>query len=214
MKIFIDVTEPGLIFHTLCTRAKESDIEVRRTILHKRPGQGGSLRKDHPFYGLGADFVIAGDDGVELAGIERKTLEDLARSVSLDGKASGEPRLFRQLKDLLHHPTPILIIEGRPSFLYRRLEPAILGLQFWCAREGLAIIFSTSALATATGVYLIARKLADEFEGYAVPARPTDAPPVHDDSSTKAQTENTGPPPPMEDMGPIGGLGTGSAPER
>lgn len=172
MRIHVDVTEPGALIQTITQLAR--GIEVRRSILHKREGQGASMRENHPLYGLGADYVITDDADVPLAAIERKTLEDLARSLSLP-PAGGSPRVFRQIKDLTAHPMPILLLEGQPSLLYRRLEPAILGFQFWCAREGVAIIYASTPAAAARAITQIARKIGGEA-GIETAPPPADAP--------------------------------------
>lgn len=49
MRIFVDTTEPGIIFQDLSRRAAGSGITVDRTILHKREGLGGSAREAQPF---------------------------------------------------------------------------------------------------------------------------------------------------------------------
>lgn len=164
MQVYVDITEPGAVFHTIHRRGQEEGIDVERTVLHKREGKGGSMRADHPFYGMGADFVVADDKDLPLVGIERKTMEGLARSISLDEEEDGAPKIFRQLGDLMVHPTRLLMLEGRPSSLYRRVEPAILGLQFWCARQGVAIVTTTSPTASGNAVFLIARRLKEELE--------------------------------------------------
>ncbi len=179
----MDVTEPGAIYQPLAQRAGAGGMAVRRTVLHKRDGLGGSAREHHPFYGLGADYVIADDRDVPACAIERKTLEDLARSASIQNPLEP-PRIFRQLQDLTCHPLPLLLLEGSPSFHYRRVEPAILGIQFWCARRGIAIISSTTPIASASAIFLIARKLASEiepgtaerlFDNRSAPLEPVDA---------------------------------------
>jgi hypothetical protein len=164
VKIYIDSTEPGVLFQDLTRRASVAGISVERTILHKREGLGGSARERHPFYGLGADFVIADSYGIALAAIERKTLEDFAKSAGIkDNRAPEGAKLFRQLRELCAHPMPVLVLEGSASALYRHAEPAMLGLQIWCAREGISILYSTGPLATAHAVVLLARHLGREM---------------------------------------------------
>lgn len=163
MRIYVDTTEPGIIVQDLTRRSTPHGIRVERSILHKREGLGGSAREDHPFYGLGADYVICDTTGVPLAAVERKTLEDLAKSAALkDPRAAEGTKIFRQLRDLLAHPFPVLLLEGQPSLLYRRCEPALVGLQAWCAREGIAILYSTGPLASAHAVALLARRILRE----------------------------------------------------
>lgn len=171
MFIHCDVTEPGLIPQALAVRTAGSGIEVRRSILHKRAGSGALLRSRHPHYGLGADYIISDADGVRLAAIERKTMDDLARGVTLDAERGN--RLFRQLRDLRSHPCPILLIEGPPTPLYRRVEPALLGRQFWCAREGIALMHATDIDATVGALTFIARRLQREAQGQAKPSQGT-----------------------------------------
>lgn len=164
MRIHIDTTEPGLVFHALEHRARQEGIALVRSMLHKRSGLGGSALERHPFYGRGADFIIADNGDIALAAIERKTLDDLAKSVVLrDDRAPEGRKLFRQLRDLKAHPMPVLVVEGSPSPFYVRCEPALLGLQVWCAREGIAIAYTTGALSTAHLVIVLARRLAAEM---------------------------------------------------
>lgn len=170
VRIFVDVTEPGPLFQSLRARAEPAGIPVQRTVLHKRPGQGAALRGHHPFYGMGADFLVVDDGLTPVAAIERKTLEDLTRSATVGKEQSRQ--LFRKVKDLLHHPMPILLLEGTPSPLYRRAEPMILGFQFWCAREGVSLIHALTPNASAHTVFLVARKLREELEA---PPRQTPA---------------------------------------
>lgn len=162
MRIHVDVTEPGTLSHEIARMAEGTAISVTRTILHKRTGLGATARETHPLYGTGADYVICDPSDQPIVGIERKTLEDLAKSTSLDLEG-GKPKIFRQLKDLARHPMPILMLEGLPGVLYRRLEPAAIGIQFWCARQGISVITTTSPLASARAVFLIARKLGSEL---------------------------------------------------
>lgn len=163
MFIHCDITEPGLIPQALRVMAADSGIDVHRSILHKRAGSGKALRTKHPFYGLGADYLIATSDGSRVAAIERKTMDDLARDVTL-GPREMQGRVFRQLRDLRNHPCPILLIEGTPTPLYLRVEPALLGLQFWCAREGIACMHTSSPHATARALLYITRRLQRELE--------------------------------------------------
>ncbi|MEA3200346.1 MAG: hypothetical protein QOE90_1774 [Thermoplasmata archaeon] len=165
MRIFVDITEPGQLYHILSYRCRPEKIAVQRSILHKRPGLGGRGREKHPFYGAGADYLIADDDGTPACAIERKNLDDLAKAITLDGDPERKPRLFRQIRDLLSHPCPLLLLEGPPSPLYRRVEPAALGFQFWAVRQGISIITSSSPPASAHAIHLMARKLAAELEG-------------------------------------------------
>jgi len=173
MIIFVDSTEPGIVFQDISRRGAAAGIAVERTILHKREGLGGSAREEHPFYGLGADFIIADATRVPLAAIERKTLEDLAKSAAIhDGRAAEGTKIFRQLRDLMVHPMPVLMLEGQASILYRRMEPALLGLQLWCAREGISLIYSTGPLATSHAVVLLARRLSRELARDDAPFEP------------------------------------------
>lgn len=162
VRIHIDVTEPGALAHEVSSMCEGTTIVVERSILHKREGLGASAREAHPLYGSGADYVICDPSGQPVAGIERKTLEDLAKSTSLDLEG-GKRKIFRQLKDLTRHPMPVLMLEGLPGVLYRRLEPAAIGIQSWCARQGIAIVTTTSPMASARAVFLIARKLGSEL---------------------------------------------------
>ena len=164
MKIHVDTTEPGVLVQDLTRRAALHGIRVQRSILHKREGLGGSAREEHPFYGLGADYVVCDEENIALAAVERKTLEDLAKSAAIrDPRVNEGTKLFRQLRDLLAHPLPVLILEGQPSLLYRRSEPALLGLQLWCAREGISIVYATTPLASAHAIVLLARRLQKEI---------------------------------------------------
>lgn len=162
MQVFVDITEPGHLYHHLRLRGEDVGILVTRSILHKRTGLGGSARERHPFYGLGADYVITDAERVPVCAIERKNLEDLARSLALRENA-GSGRIFRQLRELAMHPMPILLLEGSASALYQRVEPGILGLQFWAAREGISLLYASSPTATAQGILNIAKKLAKEL---------------------------------------------------
>lgn len=152
-----------MLLQKLRLQSERAGIPVERSILHKREGSGPALTREHPFYGYGCDFVIADDTLVAVAVIERKTLDDLARSMTVGQEREGS-RLFRQLGDLARHPMPLLLLEGAPSYMYRRFEPALLGFQFWCARNGIAIIYTTSLDATAKAVHLMARKLALSYD--------------------------------------------------
>jgi hypothetical protein len=166
MRIYVDSTEPGVLLQKLRQQAERGGIPVERTILHKRENGGPALTREHPFYGYGCDFVIADDSVVCVAAIERKTLDDLARSLSVGQDREGS-RLFRQLTDLARHPMPLLILEGSPNYMYRHFEPALLGFQFWCARNGIAIMYSTSLEATAKAVHLMTRKLGQSYDSKA-----------------------------------------------
>lgn len=164
MRIYVDVTEPGSVVQPMERLADEEEIPVVRTLLHKRPGSGGTLQREHPFYGRGADYVVADDDLVPHVAFERKTTEDLARSLSLKEDEDGGPKIFRQLRNLRSHPSPTLLLEGRPSPLYYRMEPAILGLQYWCHRQGIMWMYSTSPSSTGRAIFQVARKLGSLLE--------------------------------------------------
>lgn len=170
MRIYADITEPARHVHDVAREAALWGIDVHRTILHKRAGHGGGLRARHPFYGAGADYVIANDHRVPLAAIERKSMADLARSITLSDPGKG-PRIFRQLRDLAANPLPILLLEGPASAAYRRIEPASVGVQFWCARQGIAVIATTCPAESARAVVLVARKLASDLPVEAPAAR-------------------------------------------
>lgn len=164
MQIFVDSNEPGAIAQDLARRGLAAGFRVERTMLHKRVGLGGALRERHPLYGLGADFIVTDHGGEPVAAIERKTLEDLAKSATIrDPRVPEGSKLFRQLRDLLALPMPTLILEGQPSLLYRRAEPAMLGLQWWCAREGIAVVYSTGPLSTSHAVVLLASRFRREL---------------------------------------------------
>lgn len=172
MRIYVDATEPGIVFHDVARRGAADKFHVERSLLHKREGLGGSARENHPFYGLGADFVITDASKVPVAAIERKTLDDLAKSAGIvDRRAPEGTKLFRQLRDLLSHPMPVLILEGAPTMLYRRVEPALVGLQLWCAREGISIIYTTGPLASSHAVVLLARRLSREMASLLIDER-------------------------------------------
>lgn len=161
MRIFVDVNEPGSLYHALAYRGARWRIDVQRSLLHKRRGLGAAGAADQPGYGLGADYVIA-DAGLNtVAAIERKSLEDLARTITLEERR--QPKVFRQLKDLMLHPCPILLIEGNPSLLYRRVEAISLGLQFWAVRSGVSILYSSGPQATVQAVLTVARKIGQEL---------------------------------------------------
>lgn len=176
MKIFVDTTEPGQLFHHLRFRGRASGIEVQRSILHKRDGLAGSARERHPFYGLGADYVITDSDLVPAAAIERKSLDDLAKSIALQDDRTSSARIFRQVRDIMAHPWPILLLEGQPSALYRRVEPLALVIQFWCARQGVSLMYSSSPVASAQAILGITRKLGMELEGSDLRPPPRDDP--------------------------------------
>lgn len=161
MRIFVDATEPGVLLQKIRQKSERAGIPVERTILYKRDGFAAS--QEHPFYGFGCDYVIADDGLSAVSVIERKTLDDLARSLSIGEKQDGS-RLFRQLSDLARHPMPMLFLEGQPSYMYHRFEAALLGFQFWCARNGIATMYSTSLDSTAKAIHLIARKLATTYD--------------------------------------------------
>lgn len=163
MRILVDITEPGSLYRNLAWRCQRHGIKVERSMLHKRKGSGPSLRANHPLYGEGGDYVIVDDEGVPAAAFERKRLDDLAKS-ALSGSGGTEPRIFRQLRDLLCYPTPILLLEGLPSATYRKIEPAILGLQLWCSREGVTIVYASDAASSVRAIELAARRLANELE--------------------------------------------------
>lgn len=135
---------------------------VTRTMLHKRTGLAGRARERHPFYGLGADSVITDAQQVPVAAIERKTLEDLARVLAVR-ETGADPRIFRPLRELTMHLTPILLLEGTASAYSRRVEPGMLGLQFRAAREGIAILYSSGPSATAQAILDVARKPGKEL---------------------------------------------------
>lgn len=164
MRVFVDYTEPGAIFQKLIEKTKDTRIRVDRTILHKRAGLGASAIERHPFYGLGADYLVTDDDLLPAVAIERKTYDDLAKSITLVDRGRQGGRIFRQLTDLQSHPTPILLLEGPHSILYRRVEAASLGIQFWCAKQGIALMTTSSPEATAHAIFLMARKLGIEWE--------------------------------------------------
>lgn len=162
VQIHVDITEPGHIFHALRLQANKLDCSVHRSLLHKRTGLGPAGARAHPFYGRGGDYVVALDERTPLAGIERKSCEDLARSVTskTDGRGS---KIFRQMQDLRIHPTPLLIIEGAPTPLFLRVEPALAGFQVWCAREGISIIYTSSPAGTVAAVLGIVRRLSKDL---------------------------------------------------
>lgn len=174
MRIFVDITEPGMLVHHLAMKGNACGIRVERTILHKRGGLGAPAREKHPFYGLGGDYLICDDELNVACAIEQKSFDDLAKAITLDGDPARRPRLFRQVTDLVAHPLPILLLEGPPSPLYRRIEPVALGFQFWAARQGVSILTSASPLGSAQAILCIARKLAQELEGRSAPAPPED----------------------------------------
>ena len=163
MRIYIDATEPGAFLLGVRKHAERAGIPVQRTLLHKREGIGASLRERHPLYGSGCDVIITDDALVPTCAMERKTLDDLARSATV-GRDTEAPRFFRQMKDLARQPTPLLLLEGTPSFLYRQTEPMMVGLQFWLAREGIAIIATSSLGSSARAVAQIAKKLRDTYD--------------------------------------------------
>jgi hypothetical protein len=150
-----------MVYQAIKVHAERDGIAVERTILHKRRGTGPALRGRHPFYRGGADYLIVDDHGAPVAAIERKSLDDLARSLG-HGAKDEAPRLFRQICDLKRYPMPILLVEGGPTPVNLRMEPAILGLQFWCAREGVAVVYASSTASAARAVVLYARKLRQE----------------------------------------------------
>src|SRR5439155_15561861 len=96
MRVYVDVTEPGALVQKIRYQSERAGIPVERSLLHKREGSGPALARDHPFYGYGCDVVISDDSLIAIAVIERKTLDDLARSMSVSDKHEGS-RLFRQL---------------------------------------------------------------------------------------------------------------------
>lgn len=157
MRIYADITEPARLVHELGRQAVKWDIEVHRTLIHKRAGLAGRARARHPFYGGGADYVVTDAAGAPVAAIERKTMDDLAKSIALAEPGKG-PRIFRQLRDLKSHPLPILLLEGPASPRYARIELASLGIQLWCAREGIALITTSSSAVSIAAILLVARR--------------------------------------------------------
>lgn len=192
MRILVDVTEPGAIVQALSQKASSAGIDVVRTILHNRPQSSESdLRGRHPLFGRGADYVVVDADQMPLATIERKTFHDLAlTSVETEGP-KARSKVIRQLADLAANPTPILILEGRPSMLYRQRENQLIGLQFWCIREGIGLMVTSSPNWSAHAVFLIARKLAQEIG--APLGRPPGPPPARDDPDEGLPSRDAGP---------------------
>lgn len=163
MRIYADITEPARLVHYMGREGVRWGIDVHRTILHKRAGLGASARPRHPLYGAGADYVVTDNAGFPVAAIERKSLDDLAKTITLAEPGKGS-KIFRQLRDLVHQPLPILLLEGLPSPLYARIESASIGIQFWCARQGIAVVMTTCPAMSAQAVLLVARKLAVQLE--------------------------------------------------
>lgn len=163
MRIIVDVNEPGFFVRELMERASRANIAVERSMLYKRRGEGHVVRARHSAYGEGCDAIIRDHRGCVLARIERKTLESLARSAIHDREAD-RARLFRQLHDLKADGWPMLIVEGGASHLYGSVEDSVIGLQLWCAQEGIHLVFTTGPRATAKAIVQLARRFRDHLE--------------------------------------------------
>lgn len=161
MRILVDITEPGQLFGEVQRRGQAAGITVQRTILHRRRRMPATKDK-HAFAGSGSDYLIVDAEAQPAIAIERKTTEDLAKRILQQDAEKG--KLFRQLTDFRAHPFPVLLAEGNPTPLYRRVEAVATGIQFWCARQGIALVWTTGPIASAVAIVQMARKIGAELD--------------------------------------------------
>lgn len=151
--LFVESTEPGIILERLL----EEKVPAQRRNMRFHPRARPETLNANPLMRIGADYAFF-VNGRPVIGIERKCIQDAVWSLVPCPKRP-RPSIFRQLENLGGFPIRALLLEGSFPRDMMAFESLLLGVQYWCLRNGIFVFHSSGIGGTVKALKVIYHRL-------------------------------------------------------
>jgi ERCC4-type nuclease len=137
--VYVESTEPRVILERLL----EESVPAQRRNMRYHPNARKETLDSNPLMRCGADYAFF-VNGRPVIAIERKFMPDAVCSL-IPCPKRPRPSIFRQLEAIKVFPIRALLLEGQLTRDMLRYDPELMGMQYWCLRNGV-FVFHTSGI--------------------------------------------------------------------